>query len=371
MRSLTILIISLTLITGFAKSSKTLTIYAIDVEGGKSTLFVSPTRESLLIDTGNIGEGMKRDVERILAAMKDAGIEQIDHLVTTHWDRDHFGGTALLASHIPIREFIDHGPSVESNAQIDDFQRLTYPTLYAKAIHIIAKPGTRIEVNGLDILVVTSAGNVITSLLPGASKPNPYCSSYKSQNMKMTEDAQSIGVLITFGKFRVLDLGDLTANKEFDLMCPDNPIGTVDLFMVSHHGQQTANSELLVHAIAPRVAIMNNGIRKGGAPAVMRILYSSPGLEGLWQLHFSQFSGQEYNAPGLFIANLWDEPQSVMPIAPINPQHPGEVDKTAPIHNGKAYWIKVSAREDGSFNVMNGRTGFSRTYGAPGTAPGY
>jgi hypothetical protein len=167
---------------------------------------------------------------------------------------------------------------------------------------------------------------------------------------------------MTFGRFRTVHMGDLTWNKEFDLMCPANRLGTVDLLVVSHHGQAVSNSEVLVHALAPRVAIMNNGTRKGGQPDAMKVLFSSPGLEDLWQLHFSQLSGQEYTVPGLFIANGTDEQLSAMPIAAIAAPAPGPNAAPPPAHNGPAYWIKVSAREDGSFTVANARNGFTKTY---------
>lgn len=147
-------------------------------------------------------------------------------------------------------------------------------------------------------------------------------------------------------------------------MCPQNRLGTVDLFIVSHHGQPISNSEVLVHAIEPRVAIMNNGTRKGGQPDAMRVLHSAPNLEDLWQLHFSQLSGQEYTVPGLFIANVVDEQPAAMPIAAITPPAPGPGAVPAPVHNGPAFWIKVSARDDGSFTVTNARNGFSKTYAA-------
>jgi competence protein ComEC len=155
----------------------------------------------------------------------------------------------------------------------------------------------------------------------------------------------------------------VTWNKEFDLMCPNNPIGNVDLLVVSHHGQAISNSAVLVHALAPRVAIMNNGTRKGGQPDAMRILHSSPGLEDLWQLHFSQLSGQEYTVPGMFIANSTDEPLAAIPVAPIQAAPPGP-GAPPPAHNGTAYWVKVSAQADGSFTVTNARNGFSKTYRA-------
>src|SRR5262245_14449778 len=348
------------------RTSKTLDIYLVDVEGGNATLFASPSGESMLIDTGNGGAAAARDVDRIMAAVKDAGLQRIDHLVTTHWHGDHFGGMAELAARIPIGHFIDHGPSIQPNPSIDTFLQKTYPELYGKARHTVAKPGDRIPVAGLDVRVVTSAGEVMKAPLPGAGRPNPYCAGVKSQDVDKSENAQSVGSHVTFGKFRALHLGDLTWNKEFDLMCPNNRIGAVDLFVVSHHGQPVSNAEVLVHAIQPRVAIMNNGTRKGGQPDAMRIIHSAPGLHDLWQLHFSLLSGQEYTVPGLFIANLIDEQPPTMPVAAMPPPQPGSSAPPPPAHNGTAYWIKVSAGQDGSFTVTNARNGFNKTYSAGG-----
>jgi beta-lactamase superfamily II metal-dependent hydrolase len=343
------------------RASKSLDIYVIDVEGGNATLFVSPSGESLLIDTGNAGAAASRDAGRIMTAAKDAGLQQIDHLITTHWHGDHFGGLAELASHITIREFIDHGPNVQPGAATDEFLSKTYPQLYAKAKHTIAKPGDRIALSGVDVRVVTSAGEVIKTPLAGGGAPNPYCANFKAGENN-AEDPQSVGVHVTFGKFRTIHLGDLTKNKEFELMCPNNRIGTVDVLLGLHHGQASSNSEVLVHAIRPRIAIMNNGTRKGGEPEVMKTIYSSPGLESLWQLHFSLLSGQEYTVPGMFIANLVDEQQASMPVAPIAAPAPGPGAPPPPVHNGTAYWIKLSAKEDGSYTVTNARNGFSKTY---------
>ncbi len=362
MRLSIIFLLTLTLTSAFSVPPR-MEIYAVDVEGGKATLIVSPSGESLLIDTGNIGEGAQRDSARIMSAIKDAGLQQIDHLITTHWHRDHIGAMALLAGQIPIREFIDHGPNVQPDAVVDAFL-LTYPKLYAKSKHTVVKPGNKIPVAGLDVLVVTSAGEAMTTPLPGTGMPNPYCAAFKRQRLDNSENAQSIGIHIAFGAFRVVDLGDLSANKEFDLMCPNNPFGTVDLFMVSHHGQPRANFEVLVHAIEPRVAIMNNGTRKGGQPRVMNVIHTAPGIEDLWQLHFSLLSGQEYTVPGLFIANLTDKPQPLMPLAPMPTPPRGEALPPNAVHNGTAHWIKVSAQEDGAFVVTNTRNGFSKTYRA-------
>ena len=344
------------------RTSKTLDIYVVDVEGGNATLFVSPSGESLLIDTGNVGAvAAARDAGRIMAAMKDAGLQQIDHLITTHWHGDHFGGMAELASHVPIKEFIDHGPNVQPAQAADDFLQKVYPQLYAKSKHTVVKPGDKISVKDLDVRIVASAGNTIKTPLPGAGKPNASCANFKPGENN-AEDPQSVGTHITFGKFRTIHLGDMTKNKEFELMCPDNRIGTVDVLLGLHHGQDTSNSEVMVHALRPRVAVMNDGTRKGGQPEVMKTVHSSPGLEDLWQIHFSQLSGQEYTAPGMFIANTIDVPQTAMPIAPIEAPPPGPGAAPAPVHNGTAYWIKVSARQDGIFTVTNARNGFSKTY---------
>jgi hypothetical protein len=172
----------------------------------------------------------------------------------------------------------------------------------------------------------------------------------------------SVGILVSFGAFRAVHLGDLTKNKEFELMCPSNRIGRVDVLLGLHHGVDSSNSEVAVHGLRPRVAIMNNGTRKGGQPEVMKTVYSSPGLEDLWQMHFSQLSGQEYTRPGLFIANVTDDPIAAMPVAPMAAPPPGASAPPPPVHNGPAFWIKVSAQADGSFTVTNQRNGFSKTY---------
>jgi competence protein ComEC len=348
---------------GDAQTRTTLDVYVIDVEGGNSTLFVAPSGESLLIDTGNAGAAAIRDAGRIMDAIKDAGLQHIDHLITTHWHGDHFGGLAEVASKIEIREFIDHGPNAQPGQAADTFLQMTYPQLYAKAKHTVVKAGDKIPMAGVDIRVVTSAGQTIKTPLPGAGTANPYCSAFKPGDNN-AEDPQSVGIHLTFGRFRTVHLGDLTKNKEFELMCPINRIGTVDVLLGLHHGQASSNSEVLVYALHPRVAIMNNGTRKGGEPEVMKTVHSSPGLEDLWQLHFSQLSGQEYTVPGMFIANTIDDPQPAMPVAPIAGPQAGAAAAPAPVHNGAAYWIKLSAQHDGSFTVTNARNGFSKTYKA-------
>lgn len=356
------LLLGIFLATGRAHAQETLQVYLIDVEGGGATLFVSPAGESLLIDTGNGGQNAARDAGRIMDAMRDADVSEIDHLITTHWHGDHYGAMQELLSQVPVRDFIDHGPSVESSAAAAEFLANTYPALYEGSEHTVVVPGDRIGLAGVDVTVLASGKRVIERPLRGAGLANHYCGDFVPQAEDNGENAQSVGVLVQFGDFRVLHLGDLTVNTEFELMCPNNPIGTVDLFVVSHHGQPISNAEVLVHAVEPRVAVMNNGTRKGGQPEAMRVLYSAPGLEDLWQLHFSQLSGQEYTVPGLFIANRVDEVQDAMPIAPLtNPQR-GAGAPPRPVHNGEAYWIKVSGHDDGSFTVTNSRNGFTKDY---------
>jgi len=325
---------------------------------------VAPSGQSVLIDTGNVApEAAVRDAGRILAAAKDAGLTQIDHLITTHWHGDHFGGMAEVAKRIPIRDYIDHGPNMQSQPAFDEFFNKTYPALYGAAKHTVAKPGDTVAVAGLDWRIVASAGAVQKTPLAGGGAANASCADFKPQAPDPTENAQSVGSIVTFGKFRVAHLGDLTWNKEFELMCPNNPVGTVDLSVVSHHGLGVSNSPALVHALRPRVAIVNNGTRKGAVPETMKTLYSSPGIEDVWQIHFSQLSGQEYTVPGMFIANGMDQPLAAMPLQPIAPPQAGPGTPPPPAHNGPAFWIKVSAQQDGTFTVTNQRNGFAKTYG--------
>jgi competence protein ComEC len=342
------------------RQAKTLDIYVVDVEGGNASLFVSPSGESLLIDTGNGGMAAPRDAGRIVEAAKDAGLSQIDHLITTHWHGDHYGGLAELASRMPIRHFIDHGANIQPAEATDEFLKTTYPALYAKGTHTVAKAGDVIPLAGINVRVIASAGQVIRTPLPGAGKPNPSCNIPRRQTQPIPEDTQSVTTLFTFGKFRALHPGDLTIDKEFDLMCPNNRVGTVDILVGPHHGQDTSNSEAFVHALQPRVVVMNNGTRKGGWPDVMKSFYTSPRFEDLWQMHFSLLSGQEFAPPGVFTANVVDDQPNALPVAPM--PAPAANAPPPPAHNGRAYWVKVSAREDGTFTVTNTRNGFSKDY---------
>ena len=357
---------SVVLVVAQNRAPATLTIYVVDVEGGNAQLWVTPSGETVLIDTGNAGAAAVRDADRIMAAVRDAKVTQIDHLITTHYHADHIGGLPELATRIPIKEFIDHGPNVQPGAQIDQVLQ-QYADLYGKAKHTVAKTGSNVPVAGLTWRIVSAGGQVLKAPLPGAGAANPYCAGFARHDVNpvsggplgMTEDEQSVASHITFGKFRVLYLGDFDWNQEPALMCPANRIGTVDLFIVSRHGQPSSNSEALVHAIRPRVTIMNNGSRKGGQPAAMNVLLNSPRLEDLWQIHFALLGGQEYTVPGIFVANV--EEGGNVSLAP-QPAPPRGTPAPAPAHTGPAFWLKISAQMDGTFSITNSRNGFTKTY---------
>ncbi len=349
------------------RSAKPLTIYVVDVEGGNAVLFVSPTGESLLMDTGNAGAvAAPRDAGRIMEAVHDAGLSQIDNLIITHWHGDHFGGLAELAKQIPIKHFYDHGPNVQPGQAADDFLKTTYAELTAKAQHTVLQPGDKIPFGAANINVVISGGKPIAQPLKGAGQRNPECANFQPIDNN-AEDPMSVGILVTYGKFKTLHIGDNTRNKEFELACPVNKIGTADLMLGMHHGQSSSNSPVLVHAVRPRVAIVNDGTRKGGEPFTMQSLFSSPGLEDVWEMHFSLLSGQEYTVPGYFIANDIDQPDAAMPKAAWVAPPQGQQAPPAPVHNGKAYFIKVTAQQDGTFTVTNTRNNFSKTYRPGGT----
>ena len=330
----------------------TLDIYMVDVEGGEATLFVAPSGESMLFDTGWPGfEG--RDADRIAAAAADAGVTRIDYLVVTHFHGDHMGGALQLAERLPIRNFIDHGTTVDEGENRLAAFRL-YTDLRSGGAHRVVAPGDRLALGGLDVVIIASGGAVLDAPLDGAGGPNPYCEGFTFHGEDITsrygnaEDDQSISTFVGFGAFRSVIMGDLNWNKEHPLMCPDDQIGPIDLYLVSHHGSETSGSEALVHAIAPRAAIMNNGPRKGGAVQTFEILAAADNPPELWQNHYSIPGGEAHNRPERFIANLEEDT---------------ELADGRRLHMGTSHWIHVSARRDGSFTVTNSRNGFSRTYG--------
>jgi beta-lactamase superfamily II metal-dependent hydrolase len=319
-----------------AAANKALEIYFVDVEGGQATLFVTPGGQSLLIDTG-WDYNAYRDANRIVKAAKLAGIKRIDYVLITHYHQDHVGGVKQLMAKMPIETFVDHGPNREDTAAINHVYA-DYQTAIAGKNHMVAKPGEVLPVPGLDVVVVTVDGNEIQNPLPGAGQENPNCQGVQEKATDNSENARSVGTVITFGKLRVVDLGDLTWNKELQLMCPVNKLGRADILVVSHHGLDQSNSPALVHALEPRVAIFDNGTKKGASPAAWDIVKSSPGLLDIWQLHFADAGGTEHNTRDPFIANVDDA--------------------------DTGFYLKVTAQEDGSFDVFNPRNKFSKEYPA-------
>jgi competence protein ComEC len=321
------------------KASGKLKVYVIDVEGGQSTLFVTPTGQSLLIDAGWSSKDF-RDAERIAAAAKDAGISKIDYVLITHFHIDHAGGIPQLVARIPVGTFIDHGPNREFDKGATEKSFAAYQDVLAtgKYKHILARPGDVLPITGIHATIVSADGNVLQTSLPGGGQPNPFCQSSEVRPPDETENARSVGLQITFGKLRLLDLGDLTWDREMQLVCPANRIGTIDVSIVSHHGMYISSSPALVDAIHARIAIMDNGERKGGSLPTFETYAKAPGLETLWQLHYGNEAGEAHNTAAEYIAN------------PLGPD--------------AGHFLEVIGSPDGSFDVLNPRTSATKHYAA-------
>jgi competence protein ComEC len=340
MKPLLTIIATLSLLVGSASAQPApgkLQVYFVDVEGGQATLFVTPDKQSLLIDTGWKGHDY-RDADRIAAVAHKAGLAKIDFVLITHYHDDHVGGVPQLVARIPVGTFIDHGPNRELTPGVNANYSEFINTIATNPIkEIVAKPGQTLPIRGLDVHVISADGNLIDKPLAGAGAANPFCKASETRPADTTENSRSLGVEITFGKLKILDLGDLTWDKEMQLMCPANKLGSVDILIVSHHGWNQSSSPALVEAIHPRVAIMDNGADKGGSIPTFKTLAAAPGLEQLWQVHYSN-EAKELNQPEKFIAN---------------PQGPDAGN-----------YLELTADRNGSFTVINSRTGFSQNYSA-------
>ena len=335
-------ITAISLVSVQSQSAKRqLEIFYVDVEGGAATLIVTPAGESILVDTGWPGfDG--RDAKRIEAAMKAANISQIDHLIITHYHTDHFGGVPELAKRVKIGKFYDHGPT-------DSLQEdRTFAEKYAAYLAAAGgktntlSPGSTIELKQaagtpkISLQVLAASGEVMPMKVKAS--PSAACDAATMQAPDPSDNARSVVFVLRYGNFDFLDSGDLTWNIEHKLICPTNLIGEIDLYQVAHHGAETSNNPLLVNAIKPTVAIMNNGARKGGHPNTVKTAKNTPTIKDLWQVHRNIASTDEQNAPADFIANLEAE-------------------------NDAANMIRVSVdASKKSFPVTNDRNKVSKTY---------
>ena len=339
---------------GAKAGSGDLRVYFVDVEGGQSTLFVAPTGESLLVDTGSPdarNPNAPRDASRIAAVCKLAGVTKIDNLLVTHYHSDHVGGLPQLVALVPVGRFIDHGVNRETADVQEGASTIAGYNAYQKVLtdshaeHLTVKPGDVLPIKAFHVEVVSGDGEVIAqplkSALAATGEPNPACASSPLKDAENTENDRSLGMVITFAKTRILDQGDLTWNKERGLVCPVNKLGKFDVYVVSHHGLINSGSPALVNAIAPRVAIEDNGPRKGGAPATFDTIEGTSRLKDLWQLHTAEAPDAK-NVAESHIANL--------PATASSPD--------------AGNYLKLTVHPDGTLAVTNGRTGATVEYPA-------
>jgi competence protein ComEC len=336
-----------------AAQNNAMRIYWIDAEGGAATLFVAPSGESLLFDTGFRVDD--RDAKRIYATAQKAGLKQIDHVVISHWHEDHEGGLAALSKMIPMGHFYDHGNGVEEvdSVRLEDYKRV------AGAKRTILKPGDTIPLRGLQVQVVSAEGPMIAKAINGGG-PNPLCANAAQMSAAGPENQRMVGLLITYGKFKLLSLADLDWQKEMELVCPVNKVGQVTMYTVSRHGGlDDSGAPAFIGAIRPQVMVMNNGPKKGlgqtddrtkpiAVPNVAPYeknsylrLAKNPGVEGIWQLHLSLVDQEPaHNTAKDMIANFEDSKDC------------------------KGNGISATVNADGKFTVMNNRNGFSKSYTA-------
>ena len=322
-----------------ASAQPTLDIYHVDVEGGAATLIVTPARESLLVDAGWPGNG-GRDVQRIQAAMKAAGITRIDHMITTHYHTDHVGGVPALKAAVPIGTFHDHGPMTPPYAQ-DYASNYEAYVAAVKERHTL-KAGDTLSLEsaagGRPVVLSFVAGHGVVHTKPGAPA-NAACATVPAKPEDTSDNARSLGFTLAYGAFDFFDAGDLTWNVEAKLVCPANTLPTVDVYQVTHHGLDQSNHPLVLQALAPTVAVMNNGPKKGGSASTVQALKALPSLQALYQLHRNVATGPADNTTPELIANPDETPDA-------------------------GHMVSVHVRADGSYDLVNHRTSEKRTFKA-------
>lgn len=335
------------------QASGTLDVYWIDSEGGGSTLIVTPAEESILIDTGNPGG---RDAGRIVTAAKAAGLNRIDYVLLTHFHRDHFGGAAEVAQQIPFGTIYERAIP---DGDPDGRTASTFP-LQIKPYREIAANRQRLS-PGVTIPLKTLKGTPELSLLcmaadqrfiePTAEQQklkNPLAGTFPEKSKDTSDNANSAAFLLSFGKFRFMNNGDLSWNLEEKLVSPYNLAGIVDVYQTSHHGLAVSNHPIVLQTVEPTVVVMNNGPFKGGEAGAFSAIRSAKSVQALYQVHQSHNVPAELNAPAEFIANRNDF-------------------RGADAANCRAVVIKMSVAADGrSYTLSVPSSGHSKTYQTKG-----
>ena len=332
--------------------TRTLDVYWIDSEGGGSTLIVTPNDESVLIDAGNPGG---RDPARIVAAARAAGLGRIDYLLLTHYHIDHFGGAAEVAQQLPFgtiyqRAIPERDPDGRPSSAFP-LQIKAYREIPAKREALA--PGVLIPLRAVDgprspRLELRCLGVEQKFVPPTAAQAkarNPLTGAVPPKAPDLSDNANSAVFVLQFGAFRFFDGGDLTWNNEEKLVTPYNLVGAVDVYQTNHHGLEVSNNPLLIRSLAPTVAVMNNGPRKGGQPGTFAALQTTP-LQARYQIHKSMLVTGGENAADEFIANL---------------------EEAKPADKCAANFIKMSVAPDGkSYTISIPANGHSQTYQTKG-----
>jgi beta-lactamase superfamily II metal-dependent hydrolase len=331
-----LLTLALALLPAAAFAADTVDIYWIDVEGGASTLIVTQAGQSVLMDAGYAGFN-DRDAKRIEHVVKkEAGLDHIDYFLTSHFHGDHAGGLAPLAKRVKIDRFIDHGDSVDKDSGGGKELWESYLAVAGGKRHV-AEPGERLELQGVELTIVAAHSRFLPSALPGGG-PNPLCKTFDVRPEDRGENGKSLGYLLRAGDFEFVNLGDLSWNFQYQMACPVNLLGKVDLYQVTHHGGNDVLPQQM-WALDPTVAVMNNGPTKGGAPEGVETALNSPALDDLWQLHRAIKNDADHNTDERLTANLDESPEDC-----------------------DGHWIHARVDADGTYTLTNSRNGFSKTY---------